>query len=196
MCPGTTTNLCGTCKSAAYCTKACQKADWPVHKLLCTSFATFTTAPSPTHRLGILFPETSFTPRLIWVDCPLMHTDDDLPWESATCPELGFNPARAVNICANALRKRWRKDKLGVYYNDDCYVDQSGGLNLCVPAVTRGKSLHPWGGSLLVMRLPGLEVDPGKFVDVQMVDLRDAVDMFTTYPARRVNDMEGIARPV
>lgn len=37
ICKKPTTDVCGICKMAAYCSKSCQKKDWLAHKLLCTS---------------------------------------------------------------------------------------------------------------------------------------------------------------
>jgi MYND finger len=34
-CPATATSRCARCKSVAYCSRACQRADWPTHKEQC-----------------------------------------------------------------------------------------------------------------------------------------------------------------
>ena len=36
VCNARTTKKCGQCACACYCSKACLKAGWPQHKVLCT----------------------------------------------------------------------------------------------------------------------------------------------------------------
>ncbi|KAJ8066200.1 hypothetical protein OCU04_005285 [Sclerotinia nivalis] len=59
---------CARCKSAAYCSSTCQTLDWPLHKTLCKKITTMPPRPSPIHKLGILFPPDSMSPKLVWVN--------------------------------------------------------------------------------------------------------------------------------
>ncbi|TGO81697.1 hypothetical protein BPOR_1050g00030 [Botrytis porri] len=59
---------CARCKSAAYCSSECQTMDWPLHKTLCKKITAMPPRPSPTHKLGILFPTYSKSPDLVWVN--------------------------------------------------------------------------------------------------------------------------------
>lgn len=69
-CDTATTHVCGQCKSARYCSKSCQQANWAVHKLLCKTYFTFdnTSPPTDEHFKAILFPIDSKTPEIVWFD--------------------------------------------------------------------------------------------------------------------------------
>jgi hypothetical protein len=108
--PGT--NWCSTCGSSHYCSKLCQKDDWPVHKLLCKSFArdfTIDKAPGDTYYRAIVFPPENETPRFVWVRMllgpsarPTLFTgtvvhstqEDTVPW--------GLSPDSTIILCSNA----------------------------------------------------------------------------------------------
>jgi hypothetical protein len=81
MCGKTGARRCVRCKSIHYCSKDCQRDDWPLHKLLCQSIATFeqlNPRPSKDHIMGIFFPEDVPNPQLTWVECSwITSTYDD-----------------------------------------------------------------------------------------------------------------------
>ena len=57
---------CSSCHSSAYCTPTCQQADWRIHKTVCPTLKDMLPRPTPSHKLGILFPVESRVPRLVW----------------------------------------------------------------------------------------------------------------------------------
>jgi hypothetical protein len=69
--------FCARCKSASYCSKACQQSDWSTHKLLCASFSTFAPSKRPTadHYRAVLFDPNKTKPEFIWLLCK--RDDDD-----------------------------------------------------------------------------------------------------------------------
>ncbi|CAO2653915.1 Nn.00g106480.m01.CDS01 [Neocucurbitaria sp. VM-36] len=68
MCNHRSTKICSGCKSICYCSKACQKADWPIHKLVCKDYQEFLpTRPSSDHHSVINFPVNEGKPRFAWV---------------------------------------------------------------------------------------------------------------------------------
>ncbi|KAK8074568.1 hypothetical protein PG997_009231 [Apiospora hydei] len=62
---------CLRCNSAFYCSKTCQRIDWPVHGLLCGSFATFNASSRPTeeHFRTIVFLPNNKEPQFRWIHC-------------------------------------------------------------------------------------------------------------------------------
>jgi hypothetical protein len=60
------TKICGGCRNIKYCSAECQQADWPTHKVLCSTFKDFTQRPSPNKRRIIAFLPGETKPRFIW----------------------------------------------------------------------------------------------------------------------------------
>jgi hypothetical protein len=54
---GGTKNLmkCTSCSSAAYCSKNCQTADWPIHKMFCKMFSKVESAKNELVALGTIY---------------------------------------------------------------------------------------------------------------------------------------------
>ena len=75
ICSRANASFCKNCRSAAYCGPTCQHTDWPLHKTLCSTFANLPARPSPTHKLGFLFPENSNAAEIAWVDRHCSHSD-------------------------------------------------------------------------------------------------------------------------
>jgi hypothetical protein len=73
MCDKQGANACSSCHSIRYCSKLCQKTDWPLHKLLCKTYQDFDDKERPkshdncVYKRGIHFPEHDETPRFVWV---------------------------------------------------------------------------------------------------------------------------------
>ena len=63
------TSRCNGCKVARYCSKDCQRADWPLHKKVCKDFAGDAASPnrpSPGHRRILFFPACDKKPAIVW----------------------------------------------------------------------------------------------------------------------------------
>ncbi|KAL2178839.1 uncharacterized protein P884DRAFT_276704 [Thermothelomyces heterothallicus CBS 202.75] len=83
-------SYCNSCRGARYCSRACQVADWPVHKKLCADLsgpAADRNRPSQAHRRILYFPAYSPNPTLIWA----LHRetpDREYEWIEYNHPDL------------------------------------------------------------------------------------------------------------
>lgn len=195
MCGSKTSQRCKGCNCSAYCSKDCQKADWPVHKILCAEFQKFSKPPEGgTFKRGILFPDDSKTPRFVWVPTKwIVDEDDGIGFENPEFKKFGVSACSSW-ITGNNLRSRHLQNKLHVHYRDTFLIDGSK-LNQSIVAVTRGTAGHEWGGPLLAMKLPGLSIDPRHYIDINTVDFRDVVDFFCSYPNHNLSDMSLVKKP-
>jgi hypothetical protein len=66
---------CASCKSTAYHCVECQQTDWPLHKLLCKKFSSFSPGPDSDSKLRLCFPVDSKVPELIWVNCAELNAE-------------------------------------------------------------------------------------------------------------------------
>lgn len=58
---------CSRCNCSFYCSKECQKVDWPLHRTLCASFEHFKERPSLDVRRAIHFPVKGSSPEFVWL---------------------------------------------------------------------------------------------------------------------------------
>lgn len=190
-----TLRRCRICNCSSYCPKACQKADWPVHKQLCSVFQEPSTAPGPTFRHTILFPDNGKRPRFVWVNCPLQFAQNgEGSWDRADQQQFLRNTyTRTVRIHGNIQQSWALKNNLEVIYG---FEPMTNGYftNTSIMEVTKARMLYPWCGHLLAMKLLGFSINPGRYINLDMVDYRDVVDLFLKYPTVRMSDMS-LAKP-
>jgi hypothetical protein len=80
MCHRAGTMRCGGCKELHYCSKMCQKNDWPIHKLICKTLKDFSpeNRPGSDYKRAILFPQDGEQPHFFWLRY-ITPSDDDYP---------------------------------------------------------------------------------------------------------------------
>jgi hypothetical protein len=73
MCERPGEQACAGCHAIRYCSQLCQKADWPLHKLLCKTYKNFDDKIRPKahdnciYKRAIHFSESGNAPRFVWV---------------------------------------------------------------------------------------------------------------------------------
>ncbi|KAJ2902834.1 uncharacterized protein MKZ38_000028 [Zalerion maritima] len=161
---------CTGCRSVKYCSRTCQKTDWPVHKLLCCSFKAFATdkKPSPSHVRAILFPRDSRTPCFVWVPANPENLDERDGSEFASDASFGggseFQNFNGSPFCA-ATQKLW-------FMFDITYPKKKDNLNRAILNLGAPGLGLPWLGPVL-----GCGTS-----DVDMRDFRAMVDFFVLHP--------------
>ncbi|KAG0613131.1 hypothetical protein M758_6G079100 [Ceratodon purpureus] len=200
MCSNPSKGHCKVCKCSSYCSTECQKADWPVHKILCNQLPKFATPPNEAARRGIYFPVDSLTPEFVWVETQWIPPDEyEIGFEKIKQKSLylgkdleGKEPlANYIHVYGNVIRSRERQDKLTICMRDTALIDGSK-PNRSIARVLRGDATFygPWSGGMLAMKLPTLERDPASFVHMDTVDFRDVVDTFRSYGSSvKISDM-------
>lgn len=174
---------CQGCNDMAYCSKACQRKDWPVHKLLCRQLPDFqaTTRPEE-HFRAILFPANDVDageylsgaevpkPKFVWC-----KKDYYRPF----FPPDGSCELQSDNEILMGRRQRVSTQRLLVW-NPSIMPDKP--RNSCIEAVVGNRLLMEpwpllgWRGNLLLTGCKG---------DVTMRDFRAVVDYFQCYPRNR-----------
>jgi hypothetical protein len=199
MCNKPTSMVCKQCGNSSYCSQACQRADWPVHKLLCAQFKDFQNPPSPFMRRAIWFPENEPDVKFIWVPVTRISSEDgdddsvNLKTYFADTAELkpefrGYQGnGRPLIVNVNALRGNRRLGSaIDIRHRETALIDGSK-RNQAVFSATKGRSCHEWRGPIVVLKQKKNRVayDTCSFCDdMDVAGLRDVVDYFTGYGAQ------------
>jgi len=176
MCSKSGANACKSCKSADYCSKACQKIDWAVHKLLCKQFTEVSATPeSSLAKLAILLPADSPTLKLVWVSYRGEKHD--------TLYLLGEAQEEQVTIPKITIRGYELDHNVQLFVRNN-YLNDGSKPNRASLALTNWKLPYDWRGLILIMsclrtkdRFDWIE----KFQNVTLGDLRMAVDYLSHY---------------
>ncbi|KAI1399818.1 hypothetical protein F4819DRAFT_399059 [Hypoxylon fuscum] len=186
VCNKSDTQFCNRCRSTRYCSKVCQRADWPTHKLLCAPFSNFdaTKRPSKDHFRAIFFPASKEKPELIWLHCPWDYIEEEGPFQHPdTKAFLGKDAfSKETPIQYNPILERKVADTVRVCYRDTFLIDGSR-PNESIKAITSTESYqsHDWRGPILAYGREGLGVGPVACKDLDMNDFRHVTDFFLSY---------------
>jgi len=188
MCNAPNAKFCVSCHSASYCSPACQRTDWPLHKTICKSFTSLPSRPTPNHKLALFFPVNSKDPQLIWLNCDRAKGNG---W-SADIPDT--EPLRVENldpdgsVVAEEYKLITRNHRRGFDYSHTVhficrkgFIQDGSPRNDCVWHRTKGV-MSDWRGPILVTHQPPADIYNRTYEDIKAGDLRAAVDYFATMP--------------
>lgn len=189
VCNNPDSQFCDRCRSVRYCSKACQVADWPVHKLLYSAFAAFRSSTRPTdeHFRAIAFPVDKPKPELVWVHCEWHEDDDDdfrIP--SFQIPDSAALLGQGASLASSPIQfdlvlDRPLCDTVQLAYRDTYLIDGSP-PNRSVASITASHRVpHPWRGPFVAYGKVGLGYDQIRCRDLDMVDFRHVADYFLSY---------------
>lgn len=174
ICSKPDSQLCGKCRSAAYCSVECQQTDWAIHKLLCTQFSVSADRPGLNFKRAILFPEEGPNPVVFW-----MEFQDEFDCKTPQLQGImgGERWARVQNE-----RNFLRGHDSGValqFYTYDSYADSASMINRSILLVKKGTPCHTWMGPVVVLReqLGDTELHE----DITLTDFRNVIDFLNTY---------------
>ncbi|KAK5635129.1 hypothetical protein RRF57_010841 [Xylaria bambusicola] len=185
---------CKRCRGASYCSKLCQRGDYPIHKLLCNAFSTFDISKRPTneHVRAVLFPVDKRQPKLIWLHCEWKHLEEDEDGGRGhqipdAIPFLHEYPYTA-NVQYNPVLARSLDNIVCVSYRDGFLIDGSA-PNSSIKAIieTRRGYHHDWRGPILAYGRVGPGLDPPECRDIDMNDFHHITDYFVSYASDLVS---------
>ncbi|KAK8210657.1 hypothetical protein IWZ01DRAFT_287130 [Phyllosticta capitalensis] len=179
MCGKEEARHCTRCKSIAYCSTACQKADWVTHKLLCRPFSEFDvlTRPSPQHYRAIFFPEEEQKPKLIWLYCVTVDDEDEGHSQyGQTAPYLGRGGA-GIDVAYNCRLRRKLSRRSRLDHKDNFLADGSK-INQSIWTTLKPDMTPYWCGPVVAY---GTLKNNTKTRDLSLADFRNIVDHFHTY---------------
>lgn len=185
LCGKPATKACGKCHAVGYCSTKCDNSDQGLHFLLCKDYISFNQnflrPPSTihsTHVLGLLFPDDSNSPQLVWVKLWIASEKEKGQFETTHLPKLNqyfgnFDPVTSQVFefgagCLDHSLEIWRQEK-----------NPATCQNQCVEYLLTGCDASEWRKSVLVFsKFP----DPHQndkslplYQDVTLSDLRLAL---------------------
>ena len=193
MCNNPATLRCSSCHCRnLYCSKSCQRADWKLHKLLCSSRPSFETPPTDSSRRAIVF-LTNGEIKFTWETIKMVTDHDDgTISESPIGLEKYFGGQRPDYqlYYNNIMRGRRLKDRIELRLNDNFLTDGSE-KNFAVCKVVQGMDDggSVWRAPLLALKETRSWVDnqrlwanpTPKYGHMDMGDLREVVDYLTNW---------------
>ena len=196
MCNAATTKTCQVCRTSSYCSKTCQEADWPCHKLVCKDFGKLGPAPTAAadrpFRRGVFFPAKERRPKFVWVPCIRTTSPGERDFESSQVEQfLGKGHRGMSHVLNNMLSPRWLDACLVVMFRDSFAVDGSPVNQSVLNATGNQEPYRPWCGPVLVLKSNSRSFDGDAYRDMDTRDFRDAVDFLIAYgdPNLNPNDM-------
>ncbi|KAK8061634.1 hypothetical protein PG994_008000 [Apiospora phragmitis] len=167
---------CERCNSAFYCSKACQRIDWPIHGILCPSFAAFdiSRGPTPEHFRAIRFPPKKKEPKFIWIHCK-WRQDSGRRYQSPETAALvgsGCGIERANLFLGPRLNKQLN-NTIVISFRDSSMIDASEpSKSIASITATKPGFYYGWRGPITAFGQSGTTVNEAHCRDLDMNDWR------------------------
>ena len=184
MCNQPATQQCTICKSQIYCGKECQKPDWRVHKLLCSSYQQFLDPPGEHARRAIVFEQDEPVIRFKWIETKHIDVPDDSSFEIPILDEY-FEPKDSDRELynKNPIRGRHLRNTITLWARE-CFLMDGSPPNQAVAAIAPAVWGKVWCGPLIALkwdaRCSKFSSNPS-YTHMEMGDLRDVVDYLVDY---------------
>jgi hypothetical protein len=173
VCNKKSTKICSKCKKIDYCSKQCQISDWPLcHKFFCESL------PFPSRQID----EKSIHGFLLEVTGNIKIVKVKINNESPDFnPFFGHHSIGQYTLPRKPYIEQNLENSLKFSFRDNFFNDGSIS-NKCIKNITNNKNNHDWRGSMLVIKIKGLEGEfPCKYIDIEMKDIQDIKDFLIWY---------------
>ena len=173
ICDSSNSKLCAKCRSSAYCSIECQRADLSSHKLLCSQIPS-SSRPGPSYKRAILFQTDLEAPQLVWIECQEKDNFDGGKFEY---PEVGkhlggkCSMPEVMSVRHNNRRNRPMENSLQLMFRAGSATDglrRNKSIGRAVGMPTR----QQWNGPVLVLRNRGNKLDPSHYDDITLHDFR------------------------
>lgn len=186
MCSKPGPQRCQACHKSRYCSRECQKLDWPIHKLVCKLFKDFEERPGGNFRRAIYFPDTNSRPRFIWLPFTWIGGDAGNGEGIYHLPNLdiifgkGKQLAAPNSLTFNPVLNRFLSHTILINYGDSCLIDGSP-WNKSVYAIVDPELTRHWRGPIVAYGMQGVDFDPSNSDDLDTTDFRHIIDYMRSY---------------
>ncbi|KAJ8680598.1 hypothetical protein QAD02_016385 [Eretmocerus hayati] len=193
LCNKSDARSCTRCRSIHYCSKACQKKDWPIHRHLCSTFASFDPPEQSTDHQrikAIFFPVDETKPQMVWLPWNWRMFEDTRCQFPDPYPFLGLDESRRMlsrvdTIFQNKVLGRELSDLIYIHYIDN-FLNDGSKVNKSIETITGfyGTSQH-WRGPMIAYGVVGQHgVHDIVCRDIDLGDFRHIVDFLQMYCGR------------
>jgi hypothetical protein len=176
---------CGKCHVVRYCSRECQREDWPTHRLFCDLQPVSMIGAGHDDVQALLLPESSDSPRFVrlpqhWEKD--VQDDDDPGLWSVDCKE--FITGRTGVTRSEFFPPTWCwKNYYELRYKEDFLLDGSCRENMSFGRISEGKLERSyWRGNVLILKARDGGLDT-KYESMSLSDIRAAICFMKAYGA-------------